>query len=88
MDPDTAKEAGAIITDNIMHFEATDSRGLAIYQDGKQIAQTKDPLKIHALASALMQGQTRIAGVPIPDDLTRFGIVKASMQRLLAGAVT
>lgn len=66
-----------------MHFESTETRGLCIYDGGKLIAQTHDPNEIHALALALLIGQGSIGGVKIPDRRTRFGIIRAAMERLL-----
>lgn len=69
-----------------MHFDATDTHGLAIYDGGRIVAQTHDRGEMHALALALLLGQSSIGGVPIPDDRTRYGIVGAAMKRLLAEA--
>ncbi len=68
-----------------MHYESSNSRGLAIYSDGKCILTTDDPLQLHSLCLALLLGQTKIEGVKVPDLLTLYGVIGAAMERLKAG---
>jgi hypothetical protein len=68
-----------------MHYEATDTRGLAVYDDGVCILTTDDPLQLHSLCTALFLGQTQIAGVRVPDLLTLYGVIGAAVSRLKAG---
>ena len=68
-----------------LHYEATDTRGLSIYNESVCILQTDDPLQLHSLCLALLLGQTQIAGVRIPDLLTLYGVIGAAVSRLKAG---
>jgi hypothetical protein len=68
-----------------LHYEATDTRGLSIYNDSVCILKTDDPLHLRSLCLALLLGQTQIAGVRIPDLLTMYGIIGAAVSRLKAG---
>jgi hypothetical protein len=68
-----------------MHYEATDTRGLAVYNDGVCILTTDDPLHLHSLCLALFLGQTQISGARIPDLLTLYGVIGAAVSRLKAG---
>jgi hypothetical protein len=69
----------------MIHYEATDTRGLAVYNDGICILETDDPLQLHSLCLALLMGQTQISGVRIPDLITLYGVIGAAVSRLKAG---
>jgi|GEM_PF-2465337 len=69
----------------MIHYESTDTRGLAVYNDGICILETDDPLLLHSLCLALLMGQTQISGVRIPDLITLYGVIGAAVSRLKAG---